>query len=496
MGASENDVVQVTVNVTPSAPRARGFSDLLILGTAAVLPLSGRVRLYADLPAVDVDFATTDEEYKAAAIWFSQQPRPTSVKIGRRFTGAQHGQLRGADVHATLLSAFTAVTNGGLDITIDGVLKQLTGIDLSGAASMAAVAADLQTALAAAVASTTCTWDGAHFIVGSPTTGTSSVIGYAVTPTGGGSPTDISTLLGLEAGGGAQSYSGIAAESVTAAWNASAVFDPAFYGVAIASTTVQDIKDTMAFAETGVYLHAYTVTDPAAKLTATTTDLFSYAKSQGYQNSFGMFNGGSPYAAIGALAKQLLVDLTKPASAINMKFQQLHGIAVDSSLTSTEIAALKAKNANYYTTFAAPGSTSDFSMFAEGVCGDGSWIDQVFNLAFAQARLQAAYFGVLVTAGTKIEQTDHGVQRIVQALDKEMAILVAANVLAPGVWLGDDVGEVKSGQFLQDGYYTYATPVVSQSQGDRDARIAPPITILGTGAGAINSGSVQFNFQQ
>ncbi len=495
---STNDVVTVTVSVAPSAPTARNFSNALILGSATVLPLYQRVQAFAGgaqvalAAMVAAGFTTTMEEYKAAAIWFSQSPQPQTIKIGRRMLAAQPGALLGAGVSSTPLATFQAITAGGFDIALNGTNEQVAGLNFAGL-TMTQIAAAIQTALQALLASTLCIWNGTSFIVTSPTTGTSSTVGYAVAPTHSGSPTDISVLLGLTAGSGAQGYAGVAIESMTDSWNASAIFDPNFYGIAVAGGSTQDIKDTMAWGQIGVYLHAYSVSDPTAKLAATTTDLFSYAKTNGYSNSFGQWSN-TPYAALSALSRLLLVDLTQPNSAITLKFKQEPGVAVD-SFTETERLALEGKNANYYASFAAPGTTNGFAMFAQGVCGDGTFIDQVFNLAWCQANLQSAYFGVLATALTKIAQTDIGVQMIVQALDKVMDQARAAGIIAKGNWTGLGVGEIKSGDLLPNAYYTYASPVASQSSGDRAARKAPPITIIATGAGAVHSGSVQFNFQ-
>lgn len=490
-----NDVVTVQVLTSAPAAQGRSFNTALILGSSTILPLSSRVTQYAtsDLPTIGTLFGVGSEEYKQAASYFSQSPVPPTVKIGRRFLAAQAGQLRGATVSGTALATFQAVTNGGFDISINGTNYQVTALNLSGAASMAAIATLIQTKLAALLAGTTCTYNGSGFVVTSPTTGTASVVLYAVAPTGGGAPTDASTLLGLSAGSGAQSYQGIAIESMTDSLNASAIFDPNFYGVIVAGGSTQDIKDTDAWAEAGTYLHSYTVTDPQAKLASVTNDLFSFAQTAGYKNSFGTWSS-SPYAGASALARLLVTDLTQPRSAMTLKFKQLPGIAAD-ALTTTEVAALRAKNANFYTGYAATGSSSSFSMFADGKVANGTFIDQVFNLAWTQAQLQLAYFNALALATTKIDQDDKGVQVLVQALDKIMDQARAAGIITPGYWAGSQLGEVNTGDWLPNAYYTYATSVASQSSTNRAARIAPPISIIATGAGAIQSGSVVFTFQ-
>lgn len=492
MSLSTNDVVTVTVQTAAAAPQARGFSTGMILGKSTVLPLSSRTRLYNGITAVGVDFSVGTEEYKAASIHFQQKPKPSKVKIGRQFLTAQAGQLLGGSIVATPIGTFNAVTNGGFDISINGTNHQITALDLSGAGSLAAVAADVQTKLAAALASTTCTFDGTRLIVTSPTTGASSVVSPAVAPSGGG--VDISGLLGLSVAAGAFGYVGVAVESLTDALNNSAIFDPNFYGITLAGGSIQDKKDAMAWAEAGIYLHGFTETDPASQTTADTSDLLSYAKTNGYQNSFGLYSSGA-YAGASLLSRMLVVDLTQPNSSTDAKFRQLPGIAPD-NVSETQAAALRSKNGNFYTTYAAPGTDDGFAMVAEGTCGDGSWIDQVFGLAFMQANLQNAYFTTLATAVTKIQLTDNGVQRIVKALKKVMQMGVTAGLFAPGIWNGDDLGQVANGDFLKTGYYIFAAPVASMLQADRNARKAPPISIIACGAGAIHSGVVTFIFQQ
>jgi uncharacterized protein DUF3383 len=112
------------------------------------------------------------------------------------------GYLRGSAVSA-VVSDYTAIVAGAFDAAIDGVNRQISGLDFSGAASMAAVADIIQTRLQVALAATKCAWDAANarFVVTSPSTGQTSAVLGAVAPTGGG--VDISAVLGLTIGGGA-----------------------------------------------------------------------------------------------------------------------------------------------------------------------------------------------------------------------------------------------------------------------------------------------------
>ncbi|TBZ81419.1 MULTISPECIES: DUF3383 family protein [Rhizobium] len=80
-----NRVVNVTLSRNDAFPSRRGFGTQLILTTVAVtgkVDATHRTKLYASIEEVAADFATTADAYKAALSAFSQNPRPTQVKIG------------------------------------------------------------------------------------------------------------------------------------------------------------------------------------------------------------------------------------------------------------------------------------------------------------------------------------------------------------------------------------------------------------------------------
>ncbi len=79
MALSDHVTLTITANTTTS-PRA-GFGIPLILSANASWP--ERVRTYTGIEGVAEDFASTSPEYLAAEAMFSQNPHPTTVKIGR-----------------------------------------------------------------------------------------------------------------------------------------------------------------------------------------------------------------------------------------------------------------------------------------------------------------------------------------------------------------------------------------------------------------------------
>jgi hypothetical protein len=489
MSLSVDQVVSVDILVSALAPTARGFGTKLIMGKATVLPLYARVKEYASMTEVVVDFISSTEEYKAAAIHFGQSPRPTKVKIGRQFLAAQAGQLRGG-VASAVVADYTGVTDGIFDISINGTNRVIDGVDLSAATTMANVASAIQTALQVALASTLCTWDATlkKFIITSPTTGVSSIVLPAVAGTGTGA--QIGTLLALTVAAGARSVNGIAIETMADAWAAAAIFDPDFYFTTVTSAmSTQDKKDSMAWTESNVREFFYTTNDANALTLNDTGNLGYYAKNLGYRRSFGEYNGSSPYAAESASARAGVVDFDQPNSTITLKFKQQPGVATD-NLTSAQVAALKTYNLNYYT------EIGGVPVLAEAVMADGTFQDEVHGLDWFQAGLQNAIFALLTGTVTKIPQTDAGAAQIIQACNGFASKSRSNGLVAAGVWKGDGFGELKNGDYMPLGYYFSAGRVEDMSLSDKAARKSPPITGAIILSGAIHSVQVQVTVQR
>lgn len=86
--ATEN-IVNVNITRQTQLPSAPGFGRLCIVApsTTGVITLGERARVYSSIDAVAADFATTTEEYKAAAAYFAQSPRPVDLMIAVRDVG-------------------------------------------------------------------------------------------------------------------------------------------------------------------------------------------------------------------------------------------------------------------------------------------------------------------------------------------------------------------------------------------------------------------------
>jgi hypothetical protein len=252
-GLSVSDVVNVQVNMTPLAVPLRNFGALCIAGPSSAIDVNERIRLYATLDGVAEDFGVFAPEYMAADLFFSQSPRPAQVYCGRFAQNGSnavlHGGIMTPSQQINLTNSLKLVTNGSMEITIDGVARTasatsgtLAGGQFLSAEQIALVTtlqaiatghfaitidgvvqeigpidftkitgSDVATQLGSAgnLISTAMTthgtarWDTTNgaFIIRSASTGTASTITYAAAPASG---IDVSATLKLTAATGAQ----------------------------------------------------------------------------------------------------------------------------------------------------------------------------------------------------------------------------------------------------------------------------------------------------
>ncbi|MBX4744204.1 DUF3383 domain-containing protein [Klebsiella aerogenes] len=105
-GLPLNRITNVTVTLSARAAQGRNFGSMLILGDSTVIPIAERLRAYSSPDDIGDDFGVDSEEYKAAVIWFSQQPQPTLVYVGRWVKTLETGESGEVE---TLLEAVNAL---------------------------------------------------------------------------------------------------------------------------------------------------------------------------------------------------------------------------------------------------------------------------------------------------------------------------------------------------------------------------------------------------
>lgn len=486
-GLNVADFVNVSVTIEPIASAYRNFGLGLILGsTPGVIDTAERLRLYTSLNGVAQDFGTTAPEYLAARDYFSQSPQPDVCYVGRWAQTATKGHIRGASLSPTQssLSNFTAVTNGSLSITIDGTARNLTGINLSGAQNLNNVASIIQTALTAVVPNAVVKYDGVYnrFDIASGTTGPTSTVSYATTAPSG---TDLGPLLHLTSLDASAPVAGIAAESLATAVSTLANQSGAWYSLQVATATPPADADHIAVAAlieglstSQSRIYGVTIQNANAMDGTTTADLASSLKP--FSRTYDQFSRNDPYAAESLFGRFATVDYEGSNTTITAAYKQEPGVTPE-VITESQFATLKAKNCNVFVAV-----QNGTQIIFPGVMANGDYIDERIGADWLQNRIQTDCYNLLYTTATKVPQTDAGMNLIKTVIANACTVAVQNGFIAPGVWLGPNVGTLRTFDVLTSGFYIFAPPVSTQSQADRAARKSVPFQVCCKLAGAVH----------
>ncbi len=375
-------VVNVTVNVADTQITRTGFGTVLILALIESSVFATRVKSYANLVAVGVDFATTTKVYKAAAAIFSQERAPTSIKIGREEAGDANTtaalnaiEAEDSDWYCLLSTYRTSASIVEIAAWIEAKTKIYIA-NSQDADVLTVVTTDIASLLKASSYNRTAyLW---HHQGGVDVTG-------AVYNISGGVITVTQASHGLEVG-----------DPVTFSNSSGASID--------GNNTVDSVVDS------SNYTCATTAVDDA---TSPTVDYFSrYVFPE--------------FAWAGLM-------LPSDPGSETWKFKQLTGITASDKIdiTPSEEAVALGKNANLYTPLAGVGHTQ------EGVMAFGRFIDIQRGIDWLEVTMSETIAARLLNE-PKIPYTDSGITvvegEIVQVMDQG----VRQNLLGP---LLDDSGD-------------------------------------------------------
>jgi len=477
-GLNIGRLVRATVNLAPLAAARRGFGTLLIAGDSNVINGRDRIRTYVDLESVAEDFGTSAPEYKAAALYFGQSPRPNQLMIGRWLRTATAGMIQGGILTTAeqAMANWTAITTGSFKIDIDGVTKTLSALNFSAQTNLNGVASVINAALTGG----TIAWDGSRFTVTSSTTGVTSTVGYASAT---GSGTDISAQLKLTSTTALVPVPGFAAETPVECVTELANMSGMWYGLTFAASTMptdDQAVDVAAFIEGASIsrIFGFTETDTRVLDAAWTTDMASRLKALNYKRSFVTFSANK-YAVASMFGRAFSVNFSANRSTITLMYKQEPGVVAE-LLTETQAQTLKAKRCNVFVKY-----MNDTAIIQYGVMSGQAYFDEVHGLDWFVDALQTALYNLLYQSKTKIPQTDAGQNQLVNAAANVCAEAINNGLVAPGQWNADGFGQLERGQFLTEGFYIYTQPMALQDQSIREQRIAPPIQIALKLAGAI-----------
>lgn len=492
-GLPVSRLINVSVNLAPTAAQAPNLNSFLIVGDSDVIDTQTRIESFSALSDVALRFGTSAPEYAAAALYFAQVPSPTQVYIGRWAQAAVAGRMFGGALTTAqqALANFTAITTGAFKIVVDGgAAINVPSINLSGASNLNGVATLINTALTTATAGATVSWDGTRFVFKSNTTGTASSVGPLQAPTSG---VDIKALLNGTVATGSRSVQGVIAETALAAITTLDSQPVGFYGLTLASINAVDADHLAiaAYIEGASRKHVYGVsTSAAGSIDATsTTDIGYLLKAAAYMRSVVQYSA-TPYAVASLFGRILTTNFDANNSMITLMYKQEPGITAE-LLTTQQADALKNKNVNVFTFY-----DNNTAIIEYGTTANGYFFDEVLGADWLRGRLMTDLYNALYTSLTKIPQTDAGMAQLATVIEAACAAAVNNGLVGPGTWTSGGFGQLKTGQFLSAGFYVYTPPLSAQSDSDRSARKSVAFQVAAKLAGAVHSVDVVVNINR
>jgi len=449
--AAINDILNITITREVSGLSGAGFGTILVLASVSsdVADAWGpdRVRTYTSASAMleaAEGFDATDAAYKIVANLFSQSPRPTRVKVGRRI------RPQTQTVHLTPTNTTAGFTYTGVVAGTAGAATWTYTIPASPTPTLAIVC----TGIAAAITALAADGVAATGVSGTEVVCTTTA-GYMAEFTGMANP---SALL---------------VEDVTAdpgiATDATEVLaaDADWYGLVSDAFGKAEIEALAAWADSQGFVNYFAATADSALVStaysALGTDLGDYLKAHGTARTTLWWNQDLSYANVATAAMGKMAP--KQPGTYTYWGKNLTGPAASDQLTATQAANLASKNVGYYQTLGSLGRT-----FGGKVAG-GEYTDVVVFLDWWTNATQVAVVGYMVSKD-KVPYTDAGINAIggqIEFVGKQ----------------GVDFSGIVDGTFV----VTLPT-AASESQANREGRTVPDILVDFELAGAIQGAAV------
>jgi len=491
-------IINVTLLTGGSLAARDNLNIVAIMTSQQTGPLdsANRFRRYVDVASVASDFGTNSEMYDFAVTFFGTQPNAVNAggqlvagywRAASEIVPVSAAKLTGTQlVEATVIDQLQAISDGSLDIDVDGTTVSVAGVDFQTVTDLEGVASLIDTEITGATVEAT---DDNRIVITSDTTGVTSELTYATDPDSG---TFVGSILGLADGSGAELVQGAAEETLDPETKEEALValksEVNFYGFCfIAQPTDSEAQDLAAWSQANDVL-GYDVFSSPDNLNVETTNPVWSIKLAGQTNYRMLYSkANNRRMAATYMARAHTVNFRAENSALTMQLKELNIPA--EAYTQTEITSAQTVGLDVYTTFK--------NTPAVLTSGANDFVDNRYNILGFVDAVQTDLYNLLKLTGTKIPQTRRGVQQLIDQAEKTTRQFVRAAVFAPGTWSSPDYfgdRETFERNIANNGFYWIAGSLADQAQADREARKSPVLQGAVKNAGAIHSADVIVNF--
>lgn len=419
---AESDKIDLIVNAsfeedaTLVATRNMNAVAIFTSNKGAILNSNNRYAIYTSASAVSNDFGTASVEATWANVLFSQDKTPVEAggylvlaywRAGSETVEATSATLKGAQIsEASTVSALSAITDGSMVVTVDGVAVNLTGLDFTSSDTLSEIVDVLQTAFDT---DADVTLVNNRIYVKSTITGVLSLITLASAYTSG---SYVGEILGLQ--NGATLTQGAASVVLSAETKVEAIQssqDSGFAGLCFIDTPTDVEKEAIAtFTKANKILSYDSFSD------ASTAFVFNPATNEawdlvqkGYDNYRMMFKLDGDRKILPAyMGRTHTMQFNGDRTAFTMNLKGLSGIGAD-ALSDTQIADSLKIGFDVYISFRGVPKLR--------TSGRNKFTDYTYILYAYEDFLKVALFNYLSNTPTKLPQTNEGMAQLVQVVE-------------------------------------------------------------------------------
>lgn len=232
----------------------------------------------------------------------------------------------------------------------------------------------------------------------------------------------------------------------------------------------------------------YGVTGTAASVTAVDS-LLSAMHSSATKRAIGMTCTELESDAAGLMG----IGMGYAATARDRAFALCYkGIATATANTysQSEVDAIKAVNGNVFVARTKAGAKVE-----NGATASGLRFDEVLYIDMIASDIQESLYDLIANSTTKLPQTDSTTSLFIGEIYQILERYYNSGVLADSAWRGTPVRSINTGDVLEHGYIAFADSFDQQSEDDRKAHKAMPITVLICLSGSVESIVINLDVQ-
>lgn len=377
----------------------RVFTSNALVPAGQIIEFSGG--MVVALENIGSYFGITSDEYKFAEKYFQVNKKgmaPQKISFARYDSSAAGAYLYGKT--GVKLADLQAITAGTLTITVNGVEKEYTAINLSSATSFADVATTLTTAITSDGLVATYDANG-RFKIATSATGEEQVLSYA---TG-----TVATALGMTSSTGILSDGTAGRTALECVTGATALSNNFFSFCFLDTIGNSDIEALAQWTSNQNVRYMYSVGVNATNYETVQDLVKTY---DGVALTLDIHNAHAEFMPMSRLAA---IDYSSANAAISMFYQQFNGVAP--SVNTTEdaqtfdalrinyygVTSQAGQDVSFYQNGVLQGTITDMGVYANEAWLKDAFLTKILNLRLGVDSLPANDVGVGLVMGTMMD---------------------------------------------------------------------------------------------